>query len=60
MERFSLKKLNEVEGKEQYRAEVSNRFTALADLDVEVEINSASETVRENIKTFSIRESRLL
>jgi hypothetical protein len=29
MERFILKKLNEVEGKEQYRVEISNRFTAL-------------------------------
>jgi hypothetical protein len=26
MERFNLKKLNEVEGKEQYRVEISNRF----------------------------------
>jgi hypothetical protein len=26
MERFNLKKLNEVEGKEKYRLEVSNRF----------------------------------
>jgi hypothetical protein len=26
MERFNLKKLNEVEGKEKYRVEVSNRF----------------------------------
>jgi hypothetical protein len=26
MERFDLKKLNEVEGKEQYRVEISNRF----------------------------------
>jgi exonuclease III len=33
MERFSLKKLNDVEGKEQFRAEVSNRFAALEDLD---------------------------
>jgi hypothetical protein len=41
MERFSLKKLNEVEGKEQYRVEVSNRSAALEDLDVEVEINIA-------------------
>jgi hypothetical protein len=30
MERFNLKKLNNVEGKEQFRVEVSNRF---ADLD---------------------------
>jgi hypothetical protein len=50
LEKFSLKKLNEVEGKEQYRVEVSNRFAALEDLDAEVEINSAWETIRENIK----------
>jgi hypothetical protein len=41
MERFNLKKLNEVEGKEKYHIEVSNRFEALEDLDTEVEINSA-------------------
>jgi hypothetical protein len=29
MERFTLRKLNEVEGKEKYRVEVSNRFAAL-------------------------------
>jgi hypothetical protein len=33
MERFNLIKLNEIEGKEQYRVEVSNRFAALEDLD---------------------------
>jgi hypothetical protein len=31
MERFNLKKLNEVEGKEKYRIEVSNGFAALED-----------------------------
>jgi hypothetical protein len=41
MEIFNLKKLNEAEGKEMYRAEVSNRFAALEDLDTEMEINSA-------------------
>jgi hypothetical protein len=41
MERFNLKKLNEVEGKEQSRVEISNRFQALEYLDSEVEINSA-------------------
>jgi hypothetical protein len=56
MERFNLKKLNEVEGKEQFRVDVSNRFAALEDLDTEVEINSAWETIRENIKT-SAKES---
>jgi hypothetical protein len=50
MERFNLKKLNEVEGKEKYRVEVSNRFAALEDLDPEVEINTIWETIRENIK----------
>jgi hypothetical protein len=49
MERFNLKKLNDVEGKEQFRAEVSNRVAALEDSDTEVEINSAWETIRENI-----------
>jgi hypothetical protein len=56
MERFNLKKLNDVEGKEQYRVEVSNRFAALEDLDAEVQINSAWEMIRENIKT-SAKES---
>jgi uncharacterized metal-binding protein YceD (DUF177 family) len=41
MEKFDLKKLNEIESKEQYRVEVSNRFAALKDLDVVVDINSA-------------------
>jgi hypothetical protein len=36
MERFNLKKLNEVEGKEQYCVEISNRFTALENLETEV------------------------
>jgi hypothetical protein len=50
MERFNLKKLNEVEGKEQFLVEVSNRFAALEDFDAEVETNRAWETIRENIK----------
>jgi hypothetical protein len=50
MERLNLKKLNEVEGKEQYCVEVLNRFAALEDLDTEVHIIRAWETIRENIK----------
>jgi hypothetical protein len=46
MERFSYKKLNEVEVKEQYRIEISNRFAALENSDGEVDINGAWETVR--------------
>jgi hypothetical protein len=44
MERFSLKKLNEAEGKGKYRTEFSNRFAALEDLYAEVEINIVWET----------------
>jgi hypothetical protein len=50
METFNLKKLNEVEGKEHYQVEISNRFTALENLDDDVDINRAWETIRENIK----------
>jgi hypothetical protein len=39
MERFNLKKLNEVEDKEQYCVEISNRFTDMEKLDTEVGIN---------------------
>jgi hypothetical protein len=51
MERLNLKKLNEVEGKEQYRVEISNtRRFAVANLDADVNINRVWETIRENIK----------
>jgi hypothetical protein len=56
MERFNHKKLNDVEGEEQYYVEVSNRFAALEDLDAEVEISGTWETIRENIK-ISVKES---
>jgi hypothetical protein len=49
-ERFNLKNLNDVESREQFLVEVSNRFTALEDLDTEVEINSARETIKEHTK----------
>jgi hypothetical protein len=37
MEIFDLKKLNEVEDKEQYFVEISNKFAALEKLDTEVD-----------------------
>jgi hypothetical protein len=40
-EMFTLKKLNEVQDKEQYHVEFSNSFAALEDLDAEVDIKSA-------------------
>jgi hypothetical protein len=45
--------LNEVEGEEQYRVELSNRFAALENLDDEVDINRASETITENTKILA-------
>jgi hypothetical protein len=50
MERFNVKILNGVEGKEKCQVEISNRFTALKNSDVQVDINRAWQTYRENIK----------
>jgi hypothetical protein len=54
--RCYLKKLNEIEGKEQYHVEISNRFASLENLDDEVDINRAWVTIRQNIK-ISAKES---
>jgi hypothetical protein len=54
-ERFSPRKLNDVDIEQQYSADVSNRFSALEDLDAEVGIIGAWETIRENI-TISANE----
>jgi hypothetical protein len=48
--RFNLNKLNEVEGKEQYRAEISNRFAALEIFDAEVDINRAWGNIKQPAK----------
>jgi hypothetical protein len=56
VERFNLKKLSEVEGKERYRADISRRFAALENLDTERDVNKTWETIRENIK-ISAKES---
>jgi hypothetical protein len=45
MKSFNLKKLNKVKGKEQYHVEISQRFTALENLDAEVDINRSWETI---------------
>jgi hypothetical protein len=50
MERYNLKKLNEVEGKEQYRIEISNRLAASENSNTEVDINRAGETITDIIK----------
>jgi hypothetical protein len=50
MERFNLRKLNKGDSKQQYQVKISNRFTALENLNDDVDINRARETIRENIK----------
>jgi hypothetical protein len=55
MEKFNLKKVNEVDGKEQNRVEISNMFSASENLDTEVDINIPWETIRHNI-TISAKE----
>jgi hypothetical protein len=55
-ERFNLTKLNEVEGKEHYKVEISYRFAALENLDNEVDIDRAWEYTGENIN-ISAKES---
>jgi hypothetical protein len=51
LERFDLRKLDDVEVTEEYQVEISNRFAALEILDESFDINNACESIRENIKT---------
>jgi hypothetical protein len=44
-ERSNLKKLNKVDGKEQYRVEISNVFVSLSNLYAPVDINRALDTI---------------
>ena len=55
-ERFKLGKLNEPEVKEKYRIEITNRFAALENLNVDEDVNRAWENIKESIKT-SAKES---
>jgi hypothetical protein len=50
LEGLSLKKLKEGDTKGKCCTEVSNMFAALEDLEAEVEVNSAWEMIRENLK----------
>ena len=58
MERFNLKKPNEIKVRTQYQIKMSNRFAALKNLDSE-DINRAWENIEENIK-ISAKDSPLL
>ena len=56
VERFNLRKLNELEVRKQYQIEISNRFAALENLCVSEDVNRAWDNIKENIKT-SAKES---
>jgi hypothetical protein len=49
LERFYLKKLDDLEVKEKYKVEISNRFATLEISDESSDINNAWESIRENI-----------
>jgi hypothetical protein len=50
-ERFNLRKLNELEVKEKYQIEITHRFAALENLNVDQDVNRAWESIKEDIKT---------
>jgi hypothetical protein len=59
MDRFNIKKLKEVGGKEQYHFEISNRLVALENLEPEVDIiNRAWEVIREIRPTYMEQKQR--
>ena len=50
-ERFNMRKLNELEVKEKYQIEITNRFAALENLNGDENVNRVWENIKENIKT---------
>jgi DNA anti-recombination protein RmuC len=58
-ERFNLRKLNELEVKEKYQIEITNRFATLENLNLDEDVNRAWENIKENIKTSAKESLRL-
>jgi hypothetical protein len=58
MEWFNLKKLNKVEGNEQFEVEISNRFAALENLTLRSILIELGKSLRE-YKNFSQRQFML-
>ena len=48
MERFNLRKLNELEVRKQYQIAITNRCAALENLSDSEDINRALENIKEN------------
>jgi hypothetical protein len=53
MERFTFRKLFELEVRKQYQIKISNRFAAFENLSDSEDINRAWENMKEDIKTSS-------
>ena len=53
MERFNLRKLNELEVRKRYEIKISNRFAALENLSDSEDTNKAWENITENIKILA-------
>jgi hypothetical protein len=49
-ERFNLRKLNELEVMKEYQTEITKRFAALENLNVDEDVNRAWENTKENTK----------
>jgi len=50
VERFNLRKLNDLEVRKQYQIEITNRLTSLENLGDDEDINRAWENIKGNIK----------
>jgi hypothetical protein len=58
MERFNLQKLNEIEGEEQYRNEVSNTFAPLEGLDAEIIRENTNISARESLGYSKLKKQK--
>jgi hypothetical protein len=58
VERFNLRKLNELEFRKQYQIEISNWSAALENLNNNEDMNMAWENIKENIRTSANKSLR--
>jgi hypothetical protein len=56
---FELRKLDDIEVKEEYQVGISNKFVTLENLDESLDIGSAWESIREHNQYLSKRKSAI-
>jgi len=54
-QKFNLRKLNEPEVREEYQIEITNRFSALENVNDDEDVNRTWENIKENIQTSAKR-----